>query len=339
MSVSASQQEHVYLSVAITNPSGEPTLAKAVSNLTSSVVQNQSHYQISVDRSILNTGTLPLYRYIQDTTQAIPPTGIASTLAIQMSYNGTTVTFNVIVDEDPVNTLGNGLQYVDVLTYTRFVYYYNKTLAICIAELKAIAALPALCPDPILSFSGSTDRFSLFLEDYGVYFDESLVPFVSISMNTALQNLLRGFDLEKTGLWYRFRTLPSASSDVILVQDYSYLSNFSPIKDVVLETSLNIGNQLERDNATGLLSETPVLRDYILLLGDETSSTATAVFNLVTQREYLDLQSTSGLSQITIQVFWRCIFGFKHEVYQAPYSASNVKLYLHLKEQYKNKLM
>ena len=334
MSVSAShEQNHIYLSVAITNPTGEPKLAKAASNLASSVVKNQSHYQLSVDRSILNTGSLPIYRYIQDATQPTPPVGIESTLVVQMSYNGTTVTKNILVDEDPVGLLDNSLQYVDIFTYTRFVYYYNKALAACIAELKAVAGLNVACPDPVLSFSGSSDRFSLVLEDYGVYFAEDLVPFVSIAMNTALQNLLRGFDLEKTGSWYRFRTLPSTSADVTLVQDYSYLSNFSPIKDVVLETSLNIGNQLERDASTGLLSETPVLRDYILLLGDETSSTATAVFNLVTQREYLDLQSTAGLSQVTVQVFWRCIFGFKHEVYSAPYSASNVKLYFHLKEE------
>jgi hypothetical protein len=210
----------------------------------------------------------------------------------------------------------------------------------CIQELKASHGLAPTCPVPVLSFSGDSDKFSLFLKDYSTYFINTLPLPVTIYLDNCLgMHLLKGFDFINIGLIdaeFQFRNDIDALGDLTLVQDYSTLSAFSPIVSVYVRTGLNITNQYEKNEISGLLSQSTILRDYILFLADESSSVANSyVFNVTTQREYLTIEQSSPLTSVSLQVFWSDVYGYEYPVYQAPNSTSNIKLYFRLRDEYR----
>jgi hypothetical protein len=347
--------DNIYLSLTMRNTTDVPQLEQYSANLDASVLKNPSLFELSVDRSQLNTGTLPVFRYIENKDPSKdygPPLGppnynplydFKSILVVACEYNGNVVHRNLVFSAPNNLTSGvmsNGCRYGDIYSFQRFVQIYNRAMAECIAELKASFGLNALCPDPILSFSGDTDKFQLFLADYQTYFVETLPSPVVVKNDIVLGlNLLKGFDFiytNETHAEYSYRCIPQTGMDVTLSQDYSTLSIFSPAVNVYLRTTLNVQHQYERDDFTQKLASTSILRDYNLFLNDETQSLSNSyVFNLVVQREFISIVQTNPLQSISVAVYWRDVYGYEYPVYMAPYTASNVKLYFRKRDQYR----
>ena len=347
----ATNSDNVYFSLTMRNTTNVHQPSVYTANLNSAVIKNPSLYELSVDRSLINTGGLAVYRFLQNTDPASdypsePLTAFQfkSNLVVACRFNGNVVHRNLIFDAPNRLTQGvlaNGIKYGDVFTFQDFVRIYNEAMSACIAELKTSFGLNIACPVPLLLFSGDSDKFSLFLADYSTYFVQTLpdASRVDVLNDIILGNLLKGFDFireQTTHAEYRYRTLPNASTDVTLVQDYSALSAFSPVANVYIRTTLHVTNQFEKDERTGVLTQSAILRDYTLFLDDETSSLANSyVFNVVTEREFMTIEQTSPLFAITVQAFWRDIFGFDYEIYLPPFSSSNVKLYFRKRDQYR----
>ena len=168
-----------------------------------------------------------------------------------------------------------------------------------------------------------------------------------IELSTQLGMLLKGFAVNtveggveliikaRPNNYWPIPTTPTATLGI--EQDYSTLSNFNPIQSVFVETNIPIRNVFERDDQSKLLTETSILRDYILFISDENGSLGnSSVVSFSDEYEQNDAQMSTPLKSINAYLFWRDTLGNKYRLPQPPKSTSSIKLMFYLPDAHKS---
>jgi hypothetical protein len=336
---------HVYFNLIFNNKSTESKVVDYQANLGSSLFRNDrlSDYKIAVVRSQINTSLLPVHRFYGSNGGT---TNFETDVSLSMSYLGNKLTENIVWVGTPEDTgitpNDSTIQYGDIYSFQKFCDFVNDVFVILTADLKSGFGMPGTVNAPLLIFDGNSDKFTLIV-DVALYSTGDIV----IELSTQLAMLLKGFATntvqggveliikERPNNYWPAPITPSATLGI--EQDYSTLSNFNPIQSVFIETNIPIRNVFERDEQTKLLTETSILRDYILFLSDENTSLGnSSVISFSDEYEMADAQMSTPLKSINAYLFWRDTLGNKYRLLQPPKSSSSVKLMFYLPDAHKS---
>jgi len=257
--------KYTYVDIEITNSSGTDQFINYTESRTSTYVDNASDYYLSIVRFILPTFHLPLFIPLILDPSSDPNQSIYSFTMQYKTYVKQTYLDYVSPNSDiPTPSLSQSQQmntdYYYVYSYNYVVTMLNDTLQTCYNDLKELVEAGSdtiAGNDHIPFFLFDPASKSLVLYANKDAFDSGLSNPVYIYCNEAMYNLLAGFEYIRNrklgnGRDYRFNLTQSLSNlsyfddytAIVQSEEFSSVSNWSPISSIVFCTNLPIAKTL-----------------------------------------------------------------------------------------------
>lgn len=341
--------DHVYLDLTMVNNDSVgdkapvPLIFEETRN--SPVIQNPEDYYISVVRFSLDTATLPLFIPQVKLGQSNPNDLIYS-ITMTYEYSGTVyeqqefIQFQsqnsfVPTPSSPTVQQDVSTSYYYINNYNRFVRMINTTFQDCYDNLNgqvitAGGTLPS-ANAPFMEFNPDRDTAIINADKLG--YDESLINPISIYFNTPLFNLFSSFEAVNNGFQvtngknYRINIINDRDSNIYVLpsgdyvqmyQEYSTVSQWTPISSMVFTTSLvpieptQVSKPLIYNSEQGLTTSgnnaniSAILTDFI---ADDFQYKPYLLYIPSAEYRYFDLKGNTPLTSIQISCFWKDKFG------------------------------
>ena len=279
--------------------------------LDESFIKTPSNWQVAVVRSTITNLSLPI---------AIAPMldDENTSWVLGLSYNGNLVTKNVkFISRLLVPDADQYIYYVRFGVYSidHFIQMINTTYSELLQELKDDYSLPALVEPPILYYDDLTKLFGYKVQKQ--YYDQDGPTPVGVLYNYYYVAFIAKTDEENVGgqsidspqlrliIRDTLGSNPDPSGDYYYPkQRISSLSNWEPVLNYQLETSLSIHPTytLTSDNTT--LNRRYVLKDYSpfdLTLEDAQRGSFTSE---TTELSYLELNGSGPIRDFNLYMVW-----------------------------------
>lgn len=314
------------------------------------IVNNAADYDLSVIRFQTDTTLLPVFTAkIENNSLNVNDTIYYVTL-----QRGAFITTRRVIWEPedltaPIpqapSLLPNGEQvsrtnYYNCFNYQHFIKLINK--ALLNAFLALIALDPTiLVPPPYLGWNTNSLTAELVCD---TLFDTDFSGGVDLYFNSALYDLFSSFSADKVFLSQNrdYRLMVSSNngynlvgSYIYLKQNYSTISNWSPVSSIVFASS-NLAT------VPGLVGNPFILKDgqivpasgssnnTINLISDisanEQSFKPNILYNPSAQYRFISLYSSTPITNVGIQVFWKSTAGEFFPLLFSSQGSASIKL-------------
>lgn len=350
-------QNNLYYSISITNPnlvSNTHVFATFTETRSTPIIKNPSNYRLSVTRFIIPSSSIPI-QLIPIQYNSTTPTDPNLTLySITLSAGGHTVQQYIEwITEDVEATIPppptptspaintNYQQYYSLYNYQHFCDIVNTAFSTAFTTLKGLITLSSAMP-PILTYDGKTQLFTFYVEEtyisdgINLYMNSLMAGlfFGSLNLITLGHDTVTGKDCQLVIQNTYNNVWPAGTLNFDLANGYySFQQQFvnvntpvwQSLSQIVITSDLPTASQLVPNlTSTGVQQQSqsnfkPILTDFNIV-GDRTA----IVYNPSAQYRYIDLQGSSPINTINLQIYWTDTLGNFYPLYIYPTEQINI---------------
>ena len=364
---------HIYMDLDVTNNDFNNQTPKPLSfteSRTTNIIEDASLYYMSIIRWHLDTLSLPVWcPQIQLNNANDDPN--LTIYSFTMTYK--TYTYQQFLDFVPQDQsmsppASSATQNIDSGYYYVYSYCYvvdllNNTIQSCFDGLKALVEAgadtlpsdiaPSLCYDP------SSSSLSMFSDVLG--YSNLLENPINMYANTACYNMLSGFEyikkgyIQPSGMNFQFKLHPTvwnitefASYNAISTnEEYNCISTWSPVQKIVftspnlpivpsIVSSASSFNSTTSFNQNGGNDKMNIITDMEMAMSSGKEWLPSVNYSPYKYR-LISLQTHNPINQISINIFWRDIYGNMHTLYLPSGNNASLKILFIKKSFYSNR--
>ena len=287
------------------------------------LLQNPHDYYLSLIRFKIPALNFPVLLFENDPTSATENAGdYFVTMFASDDPDVVEQTQLVYTNYNLLRTDQDTTQYYHIFTFSHFIRIINEALANCLANLPT--APPAADP-PFFVFDPVTRLIEFHCSDTFLCGENGNGPFeadVNILFSWKLYVLLTGFqylildNIPGSNIDVKFLTFKTLEADnnddTIIVQDFTSIANWNPVKQVVFETRL-LPVQAQW-TATSNDSFKKVLQDFEPLQNANNDLRSVLQYFPDAQYRLVDVLGTTPIYQIDLSCKWVDIDGVEYFV-------------------------
>ena len=345
------KEDNYYYNISIVNNDKVSQLAQFQQILTNQIIQNPEDYYISCIRFSLNTTTIPIFLFKDDS------------YFITMKYNGFRFSAPVVFTGFTVPQLGK-----PIFSYQAFIDMINDTFITVYNGLAALTTLPVgASQPPYLIYNSQSNLISLYAQDRYDTVVNATDP-VEVFCNTILGDFFFSFwyyffgenTPTKTDLKWIIKNIHNSNTTldptvptgyIKMTQDFSTLFNWPNISSIAFKSNLmNVRPEyITIANSTAFLSNsnsntagsgipsTNQITDFIPSLSAQDPAGWRGGLTYVPSAQYrlLDLLGNNQ-NAIDITIVWKDNQNNEYTLAIPPGGVANIKLAFIKKSLYKN---
>lgn len=323
------------------------------------LIMKPDNYHMSVVRFQLDTTSIPVHRFEVQPRQNDADLGIYSVTLEYFTALNTSLIGNEeyliwtpqnldVQKPDAPSLTSNGFQ-VDSPYYYSYMFQHmvsltQDALQRAFDKLQVIVGAPLnSAKAPVIEWN--IDRQSAYITCSKDYYNQSVYPHIKIFLNRSLHYLFNSLPCIEYShnvtkgrnylIRFPFEIDGNPGTDLASYQEYSTISNWSPLSSIIFTTgSLPIvANELSepviyennvRVNLTrGGDQIERIISDFI---SDENCYRSNLLYNPTAEYRWIDMYNSAPIRNINIQVYWKDKFGNLNPFYLDPGNSCSIKL-------------